>query len=131
MTRSERDDFWQRVYVQIDRYRESGAECDVAVNKFEVRRWDLKFTARREGESPASVMLVVSEHAPSRDEFLLAVTPTFTVEDVASEGDRELIPVFLDSAADRFLLHADHGPVDESQIPEYFAQRATELLNTL
>src|SRR5262245_53268021 len=128
MTRLQRDEFWRRVYAQIDRYRESGAECDVAVNKFEVRRWDLKFTMRREGEPAASVTLLVVEHAPSRDEFLLAVTPTYTVEDVVTEDERELIPVFLDSASDRFFLHADRGPVDESQIPDYFARRAAGLL---
>jgi len=31
----------------------------------------------------------------------------------------------------RFLLHADRGPVDEPQMPEFFARTAAELLRTV
>ena len=32
---------------------------------------------------------------------------------------------------DRFSLHADHGPVDESQIPRYFCDLAAALLSRI
>jgi hypothetical protein len=128
MTRPQRDEFWRRFYAQIERYRDAGAACEMEINQFEVRRWDVKFTMRRSQPSAAAVTLAVLEHAPSKDQFLLAVTPTFTVDDVVTEDDRFLIPVFLNQASDRFLLHADRGPVDESVMPEFFARTAAELL---
>jgi len=128
MTRPERDEFWRRFYAQIERYRDAGAGCQMEINQFEVRRWDVKFTMRRSQPSAAAVTLAVLEHAPSKDQFLLAVTPTYTVEDVVTEDDRFLLPVFLNPASDRFLLHADRGPVDEAQMPEFFARTAGELL---
>jgi hypothetical protein len=131
MTRPERDEFWRRFYAQIERYRDAGAACQMEINQFEVRRWDVKFTMRRSQPSAAAVTLVVLEHAPSKDQFLLAVTPTYTVEDVVTEDDRFLLPVFLNPASDRFLLHADRGPVDEPQMPAFFAGMAAELLRGL
>ena len=131
MTRPQRDEFWRRFYAQIERYRETGAECEVAINQFEVRRWDVKFTVRRSRPSAASVALAILEHAPSRDQFLLAVTATYMVDDAVTEDDRFLIPVFLNPESDRFLLHADRGPVDEPQMPEFFARTAAELLTTV
>jgi hypothetical protein len=77
------------------------------------------------------VTLAILEHAPSRKEFLLAVTPTYTVDEVVKGGERFLIPVFFDPASGSFLLHADHGPVGESQITDFFARTAGELLNRL
>jgi hypothetical protein len=44
---------------------------------------------------------------------------------------RFLIPVVFDPASGTFLLHADHGPVEESQIADFFARTAGELLNRL
>jgi hypothetical protein len=128
MKRDQRDEFWRRFHTEIERYRESGAECEVAINQFEVRRWDVKFTIRRSRPANAAVTLVILEHAPSRDQFLLAVTATYTVDDAVTEDERFLIPVFLNPASDRFLLHADRGPVDEPQMPEFFARTAAELL---
>jgi hypothetical protein len=128
MIRGERDEFWRRLHAQIERYRDAGAECEMAINQFEVRRWDVKFTMRRSQPSSAAVTLAIVEHAPSRDQFLLAVTATYTVEDVVTEDERFLIPVFLNPATGRFLLHADRGPVDESYLPDFFARTAGELL---
>ena len=131
MTRQQRDEFWQRFRAEIERCRESGANCDVAVNPLEVRLWDVKFTRRRVGHPVASVTLAILEHAPSRKEFLLAVTPTYTVDDVVTGGERFLIPVFFDPASGTFLLHADDGPVQESHMTDFFARTADELLNRL
>jgi hypothetical protein len=128
MTRLERDEFWRRLYAQIERYRDAGAACEMEINQFEVRRWDVKFTMRRSQPSAAAVTLVILEHAPSKDQFLLAITATYTVEDAVTEDDRFLLPVFLNPASDRFLLHADRGPIDEAQMPEFFARTAAELL---
>src|SRR5260370_39031722 len=86
MTRQQRDEFWCRFYAEIERFREGEANCDVAINPLEVRRWDVKFSKRRAGSSVASVTLVILEHAPSREEFLLAVTPTYTAEEVVYGG---------------------------------------------
>jgi hypothetical protein len=131
MKRAERDEFWRRFYAQIERYRDTGADCEMAINQFEVRQWDVKFTVRRSRHPTAAVTLVIVEHAPSRVEFLLAVTASYAVDDVVTEDDRFLIPVFLNPASDRFLLHADRGPVDESQMPEFFAHTAAGLLKGL
>jgi hypothetical protein len=131
MTRQQREEFWRRFQAGIERFLDSGANCHVAINPFEVRRWDVKFIKRRVGQSVASVTLAIVEHAPSKEAFLLAVTPTSTVDDVASEGERFLIPVFLDQTSGTFLLHADHGPVMESQMMDFFAHTAGELLNRL
>jgi hypothetical protein len=131
MMRAQRDEFWRRFHVEIARYRESGADCEVAINQFEMRQWDVKFTMRRVRDPVASVTLAILEHAPSRDQFLLAVTPTYAVDEVVTEDDRFLIPVFHSPATDRFLLHADRGPVDESQMPHFFARTAAELLRGL
>ena len=103
----------------------------MAINQFEVRRWDVKFTMRRSRPSAASVTLAILEHAPSRDQFLLAVTTTYAVGDAVTEDDRFLIPVFLNPASDKFLLHADRGPVDELQMPAFFVGMAAELLRGL
>jgi hypothetical protein len=131
MTRQQRDEFWRRFYAEIERFREGEANCDVAINPLEVRRWDVKFSKRRAGSSVASVTLVILEHAPSREEFLLAVTPTYRAEEVVTEGECILIPVLFDATSGTFLLHADHGPVRESQITDFFARTAGELLNRL
>ena len=131
MTRPQRDEFWRRFYAQIERYRDTGADCEVAINQFEVRQWDVKFTVRRSHYPAAAVTLVILEHAPSREQFLLAVTPTYAMDDSVTEDDRFLIPVFHNPASDRFLLHADRGPVDEPQMPEFFARTAAELLKGL
>jgi hypothetical protein len=131
MTSQQREEFWRRFHGEIERFREREANCDVAVNPLEVRLWDVKFTRRRAGYPAASVTLAILEHAPSRKEFLLAVTPTYTVDEVVKGGERFLIPVFFDPASGRFLLHADHGPVGESQITDFFARTAGELLNRL
>jgi hypothetical protein len=131
MNRQQREEFWRRFHAEIDRFRESGANCDVAVNLFEVRRWDVKFMKRRAGYPVASVTLAILEHAPAKEEFLLAVTPTYTVEEAVMHGERLLIPVFFDPGSGTFTLHADHGPVEESQMTEFFARTAETLLNRL
>src|SRR4029077_2153000 len=76
MTRAKRDEFWRRFHIGIEQFREAGADCDVAVNAFENRQWDVKFSKRRAGDRMVSVSLAILEHAPSREQFLLAVTPT-------------------------------------------------------
>lgn len=53
------------------------------------------------------------------------------VEAVVTAGERFLIPVFFDPASGSFLLHANHGPVWESQITDFFARTAGELLHRL
>jgi len=131
MTGQQREEFWRRFHAEIERFRDSEANCDVAINSLDVRLWDVKFTRRRVGYPVASLTLAILEHAPSRKEFLLAVTPTYTVDEVVKGGERFLIPVFFDPASGRFLLHADHGPVGESQITDFFARTAGELLNRL
>jgi hypothetical protein len=78
MTREQREEFWRRFHAEIERFREGGANGDVAINPLEARLWDVKFTERRAGDPAASVTLAILEHAPSRKEFLLAVTPTYT-----------------------------------------------------
>ena len=47
MTRAERDEFWRRFHIGIERFREGGTDCDIAVNAFENRQWDVKFSKRR------------------------------------------------------------------------------------
>jgi hypothetical protein len=131
MTRQQREEFWRRFHAEIERFRASGVNCDVAINPFEVRRWNVKFVKRRAGYKVASVTLAILEHAPSREEFLLAVTPTYTVEEVVWGGEPFLIPVFFDPVSDTFLLHADHGPIEELQIADFFARAADALLNRL
>ena len=131
MTRQQRDEFWRRFHAEIDRFRQSETTCDVAINPMEVRRWDVKFTKRRAGHVAATVTLTILEHAPSKEEFLLAVTPTYTVGEVVTDGQRFLIPVFFDPASGTFLLHADHGRVNESRITDFFARTTGELLNRL
>jgi hypothetical protein len=39
-----------------------------------------------------------------------------------------LIPVLFDAPSDRFLLHADHGPVFEPHIADFFARLTTSAL---
>jgi hypothetical protein len=51
------------------------------------------------------------------------------VDEVVTGGERVLIPVFFDPASGAFLLHADHGPGGESQMADFFARMAGELLN--
>ena len=131
MTGQQREEFWRRFHAEIERFRECEANCDVAINPLEVRLWDVKLTKRRVGYPVASVTLAILEHAPSTKEFLLAVTPTYTVGEVVAGGERFLIPVFFDPASGTFLLHADHGPVEESHITDFFARTAGELLNRL
>jgi hypothetical protein len=91
MTRQQREEFWRRFHAEIERFRASGVNCDVAINPFGVRRWNVKFVKRRAGYKVASVTLAILEHAPSREEFLLAVTPTYTVEEVVWGGEPFLI----------------------------------------
>jgi hypothetical protein len=131
MIRHQREEFWRRFHAEIERFRASGANCDVTINAFEPRRWNVKFMTRRAGDSPASVSLAILEHAPSREEFLLAVTPTYAVEEVVTDGERFLIPVFFEPVAGTFSLQADHGPVEESQMTDFFARTAGALLNRL
>lgn len=131
MTRQQRDEFWRRFRASIERFRNAGDECEIAVNPFEIRRWDVKFTKRRPAGPPASVTLAIVEHAPSREQFLLAITPTYTVEDVVTDGERFLIPVFCDPASGAFSLQADHGAVEESHMADFFARTADVLLNRL
>jgi len=131
MTRAERDEFWRRFHVGIDRFREGGTDCDIAVNSFENRQWDVKFTKRRAGNRMATVSLAILEHAPSKEQFLLAVTPTCTVDGDVTRRERFLIPVFFDDVSRTFLLQADHGPVEESRIPGFFAGIAGGLLSRL
>jgi len=120
MTVHEREEFWKRIYPLVERFAEEASGCDAMVNRFERRRWDLKFTRRRAGDSPASIALLVAEHAPSKDVMLLVVTATLISGESEAQGVPAFIPVVFNSARDRFSLHADHGPVDESQIPRYF-----------
>ena len=94
-------------------------------------RWNVKFVQRRAGDSPPSVTLAILEHAPSREVLLLAVTPTYNVEGAECDGVLVLIPVLFDPVSDRYSLHADHGPVVESQMPQFFAQMAANLLTQL
>jgi hypothetical protein len=131
MTGQRREEFWRRFHAEIERFRESETSCEVAINPFEVGRWHVKFTERRAGYPAASVAIGIIEHSPSKDEFLLAITPTYVVEDVVTEGERLLIPVFVDPASDAFLLHADHGPVAESDMTRFFARTAGALLDRL
>jgi hypothetical protein len=129
MIRQRREEFWRRFHAEIDRFRQIEGSCDVLINPLEVRRWDIKFIKRRGGFPMTLVTLAILEHAPSTDELLLAVTPTYTVGEVVTDGERFLIPVFFDPTTDTFLLHADHGPVDESRMTDFFARTASELLN--
>jgi hypothetical protein len=131
MTGQRREEFWRRFLAEIDRFRESDANCDVAINPFDVGRWRVRFTKQRVGYPAASVAIGINEHSPSRDEFLLAVTPTYVVEDLVTEGERVLIPVFLDPTSDTYLLHADHGPVAESDMTRFFARTVRTLLDRL
>jgi hypothetical protein len=131
VTGQQRDEFWRRFYADIERFREGGADCDVATNTFEVRRWNIRFIKRRVGRPAASVTLSIFEHAPSTGEFLLAVTPTYALDEVVADGERLLIAVFLDPMSGTFLLHADHGPVGESQMTDFFARWAGALLGRL
>jgi len=131
MTTEQREEFWRRFYSEIERFRESGANCEIATNLFEVRRWNAKFTMRRAGRPLASVTLAIGEHAPSAGEMLLSVTPTYAVEDVVTDGERLLIPVFFDPAVGTFLLHAEHGPVEEARMAEFFARLAGAMLGRL
>jgi hypothetical protein len=131
MTRQKREEFWRRFHAEIERFREGGANCDVAINSFEVRRWNVKFIKGRAGYPVAPVTLAILEHAPSREEFLLAVTPTYTVEEVVWDDERFLIPVFFDPVSGTFSLHADHGPVKESQMTDFFARTTGALLHRL
>jgi hypothetical protein len=131
MTTERREEFWRRFHADIERFRESGANYDVAINSFEVRQWNVKVTKRRARYPVASVTLAICEHAPSREELLLAVTPTYTVEGVVTDGERFLIPVFFTPASGTFSLHADHGPVEESQMTDFFARTADALVNRL
>ena len=131
MTRAERDEFWRRFHIGIERFREGGADCDIAVNAFENRQWDVKFSKRRAGDRMVSVSLAILEHAPSKEQLLLAVTPTCTVDGDVRRRERFLIPVFFDQVSDTFSLQADHGPVEESRIPDFFAGTAGALLSRL
>jgi hypothetical protein len=119
MTRAERNEFWHRFHAGIDRFREGGADFDIAVNSFENRQWEVKFTKRRAGERMVSVSLAVLEHAPSKEQFLLAVTPVCTVGDDVKRR------------SDTFSLQADHGPIKESLIPDFFAGIVDALLSRL
>jgi hypothetical protein len=131
MTRQQREEFWRRFHAEIERFRQSGENCEVAVNPLEARRWDVKFTKRRGGYPAASATVAILEHAASREVFLLAVTPTYAVEEVVREGEQFLIPVFFEPASGTFVLHADHGPVKESQLADFFARTAGALLGRL
>ena len=131
MTREERDEFWRRFHASIERFREGGTDCDIAVNSFENRQWDVKFTRRRAGERVASVVVAVLEHAPSKDQLLLAVTPTCTGDGDVTRREPFLIPVFFDDVSCTYSLQADHGPVEESQMPAFFAGIAGALLSRL
>jgi hypothetical protein len=105
--------------------------CDVAINPFELRRWDVKFTKRHTARSSTSVTITVVEHAESKDELLLSVTPTFVIDNVEETGERDLIPVLLEPATGKFLLHADQGPVNEEQMPAYFERLLAAFLSRL
>jgi hypothetical protein len=131
VTGEQRAEFWRRFHADIERFREGGADCDITINSFEVRRWDVKVTKRRAAGSVASVTLALLEHAPSRDQLLLAVTPTYTVEGVVTEGARFLVPVFFDPVSGTFSLQPDHGPVEESGMTEFFARTVAALLARL
>jgi len=131
MTRAEREEFWRRFHIGIERFREGGGDCDIAVNLFENRQWDVKFTKRRAGDRMVSVSLAILEHEPSKEQFLLAVTPICTVDGDVARRERALMPVFFDHVSDRFSLQADHGPVDESRIPDFFAAMVGALLSRL
>jgi hypothetical protein len=127
----QRAEFWRRFHADIDRFREEGADCDITINSFEVRRWDVKFTKQRAAGPPASVTLALFEHVPSRDQFLLAVTPTYTVEGVVTQAAPFLVPVFFDPVPDTFWLQPDHGPVEESRMTEFFVGTVGALLARL
>jgi hypothetical protein len=131
MTEAQRQAFWYRFHTEIERFRERETDCDVAINSFEVRRWNVKFTRRRAGRPMATVTLAILEHAASTGEFLLAVTSTYVMDDTVAEAERVLIPVLFDPASDTFLLHADHGPVGELQMTDFFARWAGALLSRL
>jgi hypothetical protein len=131
MIREQREEFWRRFHADIERFRESGVNCDVAINPFEIRRWNVQFTKRRPGYPAASVTLGILEHAPSREEFLLAVTPTYAMGEVVWDGGPWLVPVFFDPGSGTFSLHADHGPVGEPQMTDFFARTADALLHRL
>ena len=53
MTAHEREEFWKRIYPLVEGFAEEASGCDAMVNRFERRRWDLKFTRRRAGDSPS------------------------------------------------------------------------------
>ena len=130
MTADQRAEFWRRFHADIERFRE-GADCDITINSFEVRRWDVRVTKRRAAGSVASVTLELLEHAPSRDHLLLAVTPIYTVEEVVTHGQPFLVPVFFDPVSGTFSLQPDHGPVVESRMTEFFARTVAALLARL
>jgi hypothetical protein len=127
----QREEFWRRFHANIERFREDGADCHITINSFEVRQWDVKVTKRRTVGPMASVTLTILEHAPSREQFLLAVTPTFTAEGVVTDGERFLVPVFFDPVPGTFSLQADHGRVRESEMTEFFARTVAALLARL
>ena len=126
-----RIEFWRRFHADVERFRSRGSDCEVAVNQFEVRRWDVRFTKKRSGHPPASITLDIVEHAPSRDHFLVAVTPTLRLEDTETAGERQLLSIYYDAGSDRYTLQADHGPVDESRLSDYFAALAATWLATV
>ena len=128
MTDPQRADFWNRFHAEIERFRERQTDCNVTTNPFENKRWAVRFTCRRGGDPPAVVTLSLVEHQTSRQGLLLAVTPEYHVGEAVTEGERLLIPVLFDQTSNAFSLHADHGPVPESQMPEFFSAMARELL---
>ena len=130
MTSEQREEFWRRFREEIEVLRATGESCHIDINPFEIRTWNVKFTKHRAADQ-ASVSLTIAEVQTSNLEFLLAVSPTYTRNGNVREGGRLVVPVLFDSVSECFLLHADHGPVRESQMADFFVRMTDMLLTRL
>jgi hypothetical protein len=131
MTGEQREEFWRRLCADIERFRDTLDHCEIAINPFSGGRWRVKFTARRLTPPGVWLALSISEQTASTDEFLLAITPTYVHAGVLSEGERALIAVLFDERSGRYVLHADHGPVYEPAMVDYFARSAIAWLERM
>jgi len=130
-TAGQRLEFWRRFDDHIRQFRAREPHCDVVVNPFEVGSWRVKFSVQRPGLMAATAAVGVTDHPAATNDFLIAATPMLTIGDRIESGWRVLIPVLVDASTGHFVLHADHGPVDESRMCDYFGGVARALLDRL
>ena len=127
-----REELWSRfkaLAYNLKHVRANGNGCSIDINEWRMGS-NVLFRVERRGAQTKAVALTASPEIEADDRLMFRVHTVTVVNGSVSGVPAERLPVAYDARGKRFTIETT-PPIEETQMAEFFLQRAERLLDGL